>query len=272
MINEAIQLFGFLVLAFLGIVAPFFMIILSISREGRKELIFQYTEEIKLYEEKIKNKYEEKESKKIEDIEKKVKDINKDIKQLKKYKKNSQKNLSNLDIKKQTLYIFIPLIVSFILAVLSLIFSHDLLPITILMVFAVGIFLFSLFKLWKALCIIIVVRNLIDDKLGNYRNKTIKLLEKLNEGKNTNLKYRLPDKEEKKIELMSAIYGTDKQFIDVTEKLKPMIKENKLTVTSSNKIDGDPHPGKKKKLVIDYISFGKEYRVEIPENETRTIP
>lgn len=271
MINEAIQLFGFLVLAFLGIVAPFFMLILSISREGRKELIIQYTEEIKLYEEKIKNK-EEKESKKIEDIEKKVKDINKDIEQLKEYKKNSQKNLSNLDIRKQTLYIFIPLIISFILADLSLIFSHDLLTIEILMFLAVGIFFYSLFKLWKALCIIIVVRNLIDDKLGNYRNKTIELLEKLNEDKYNNLKQKLPENEGKKFELMSAIYGTDKQFIDVTEKLKPRIKENKLTVTSSNKIDGDPHPGVKKKLVIDYISVGKEYRIEIPENETRSIP
>lgn len=271
MINEAIQLFGFLVLAFLGIIAPFFMLILSISREGRKELIIQYTEEIKLYEKKIKNK-EEKESKKIEDIEKKVKDINKDIEQLKKYKINSQKNLSNLDIRKQTSYIFIPLIISFILTNLSLIFLYDLLTIIILMVLAIGIFAYSLFKLWKVVCIIIVVRNLIDDKLGNYRHRTLELLEKLNKDKYNNLKKKLQENEVQKFELMSAIYGTDKQFIDVTEKLKPRIKENKLTVTSSNEIDGDPHYGIKKKLVIDYISFGKEYRIEIPENETRTIP
>lgn len=259
---ESIQLFGLLVLAFLGIIAPFFIFILSFSREGRKILISQYAEDIKNYEKKI-EEIEDKKSKGIGDIENKVKEINIRLKELNKYKKVSEKKVSSLNIKNQALYLFIPLIASFILVIISLMFSYNLLCITILMIFAVIIFFFSLFKLWKLLCIIIEIRSLIDDRLVNYRNKTLNILEKLIEDKNTSL----PE-----FELLSAIYGTEKKFIDVTEKLKLKIKENKLTVTANNEIDGDPHIGQKKKLIIDYISYSKVYRVEIPENEKRTIP
>jgi len=99
------------------------------------------------------------------------------------------------------------------------------------------------------------VRKLIDDRSAYYRNKTLNIFEKSTE-----------------FELLNALYGTDQKFIDVTEELKQKIKNNKLTIRASNDIDGDPHVGKKKKLTIDFISFGKVYRVEIPENEKRTLP
>ena len=75
-----------------------------------------------------------------------------------------------------------------------------------------------------------------------------------------------------KFKLLSAIYCTDEYSIDVYDELVLMIKENELKVTSSNNIAGDPHKGVRKKLIISYISYGKEYKVEIPENETRTLP
>lgn len=252
--NEAIKLFGLLVLAFLGIIAPFLIFILSFSREGRKILISQHAEEVKNYENKI-EEIEDKKSKGIGDIENKVKEINTRLKELKKYKQVSERKISSLNIGKQVLYLFIPLIISFILVIFSLLFSNNLLSQEILIILSVIIFFFSIYKLWKLFRIILEVRNLIDDRSANYRNKTLNIFEKLTE-----------------FELLSVIYGTEQKFIDVTEKLKQKIKNNKLTIRADNNIDGDPHFGQKKKLTIDFISFGKVYRVEIPENETRTLP
>ena len=52
----------------------------------------------------------------------------------------------------------------------------------------------------------------------------------------------------------------------------PMVNRNGLIVTSSNNIAGDPHKGVIKKLVISYISYGVEHKVEVPENESITLP
>lgn len=86
------------------------------------------------------------------------------------------------------------------------------------------------------------------------------------------LKQTQTKKEHPKFKLHSAIYGTDEFFFDVYDKLNSMVNKNGLTVTSSNKIAGDPHKKAKKKLIIRYESYGKEYKVEVPENETRTLP
>lgn len=72
--------------------------------------------------------------------------------------------------------------------------------------------------------------------------------------------------------LLSAVYCTDKFAIDAYDELIQMVKGDELKVTSSNKIAGDPHKGVKKKLVISYISYGKKYKVEVPEDETITLP
>lgn len=260
--NEAIQLFGLLVLAFLGIIAPFLIFILSFSREGRKILIIQHAKEVKNYENEI-EEIEDKKSKGIGDIENKVKEINTRLKKLNEYKQVSEKKLSSLNIRNQVLYLFIPLIISFILVIFSLLFSNNLLSQAILIIISVIVFFFSIYKLWKLFCIILEVRSLIDDRSVNYRNKTLNIFEKLIEDENTNLK---------EFELLNAIYGTEQKFIDVTKKLKQKIKNNKLTIRADNTIDGDPHVNQKKKLTIDFIDLGKVYRVEIPENETRTLP
>lgn len=75
-----------------------------------------------------------------------------------------------------------------------------------------------------------------------------------------------------KFKLLSARYCTDEQSIDVYDKLILMIKNDELKVTASNDIAGDPDVGVKKKLIIDYISYGIENEVEAFENETITLP
>jgi len=252
--NEAIQLFGLLVLAFLGIIAPFIVFILSFSREGRKILITKYAEESKNYEDQIK-KIDDKESKKIEEIGDKVKEINLKLRELKKYKKVSENKISSLNIRNQALYLFIPLVISFVLVIFSLIFLNNILCLKILTSLSVILFLFSIYRLWKLFRISIEVRDLIDDMSASYRSKTLDIFKK-----------------SKEFELLSAVYGTEEKFIDVTEKLKQKIENNKLIIKADNNIDGDPHIGKKKKLTIDFISHSKAYRIEIPENETRTFP
>lgn len=75
-----------------------------------------------------------------------------------------------------------------------------------------------------------------------------------------------------KFKLLSARYCTDERSTDVYDKLVLMIKNDELRVASSNNIAGDPHIGVKKKLIINYISYGIEHEVEVPEGETRTLP
>ncbi len=56
--NNALQLFGFLVLAFLGIVAPIFIILLSVFREATLMLTNQYEMESQQNEAKIREEVE----------------------------------------------------------------------------------------------------------------------------------------------------------------------------------------------------------------------
>ncbi|MDD5689956.1 MAG: hypothetical protein PHQ76_06775 [Caldisericia bacterium] len=51
-----------------------------------------------------------------------------------------------------------------------------------------------------------------------------------------------------------------------------MIKNDELKVTSSNSIAGDPLKGVKKKLIINYISYGITREVEVSENDSITLP
>ncbi len=75
-----------------------------------------------------------------------------------------------------------------------------------------------------------------------------------------------------KFKLLSARYGTKEKSIDVYDKLVLMIKNDELKVTSSNSIAGDPLKGVKKKLIINYISYGTIREVEVSENDSITLP
>ncbi|MFC1975963.1 hypothetical protein ACFLXQ_06160 [Chloroflexota bacterium] len=79
-----------------------------------------------------------------------------------------------------------------------------------------------------------------------------------------------PTKTEKEItqrvpglKIIKAEYWTQKERLDVTNELREMIVDNKLKTIISNNIKGDPDPGTKKRLSIEYefnnITVTKEY-------------
>lgn len=75
-----------------------------------------------------------------------------------------------------------------------------------------------------------------------------------------------------KLKILSAKYGTDETFFDVTENLNKMVENNSLTITASNAIAGDPAPQIKKKLTIKYqVSDYEEKESVIKEHETVNI-
>lgn len=72
---------------------------------------------------------------------------------------------------------------------------------------------------------------------------------------------------DKRLEIIKAIYGTQKAEYDVTEELNNRIVDNKLEIVASNEIAGDPDPGTEKKLIIQYringITITKEFREHV---------
>lgn len=82
---------------------------------------------------------------------------------------------------------------------------------------------------------------------------------------------RLTEKKEPVLEIIKAMYGTQKAF-DVTEELTSMIVNNKLETIVSNKIKGDPDPGTQKTLSIDYKYKGIKAIKYFIEGEKAIIP
>jgi hypothetical protein len=85
---------------------------------------------------------------------------------------------------------------------------------------------------------------------------------------------RLKLKSYKTLNILSAKYGANNSFIDVTSKAKAMVQNNSLTITASNSLAGDPIVGIEKKLIIEY-QFDSEpvQTLELNEhsNSTGTI-
>jgi hypothetical protein len=74
------------------------------------------------------------------------------------------------------------------------------------------------------------------------------------------------------LEILHAEYGTQKNRIDVTEKLRTMVNNNSLIITASNELAGDPDIGTVKALTIDYRYNDKVFTEQIYEKHTKTIP
>ena len=72
--------------------------------------------------------------------------------------------------------------------------------------------------------------------------------------------------------IVKAIYGTTKNNIDVTEKLRALIKDNKLSVVASNEIDHDPDKGEKKTMIIIYRFEGRGYTRIYIEGDLINLP
>lgn len=85
-------------------------------------------------------------------------------------------------------------------------------------------------------------------------------------------KNKLFIKQEPVLEILNATYKTNSAELEVTQILRGMIQNNKLTITANNEIAGDPHPGVPKTLVIKYRIGLENYSIEIKEGDTLTIP
>lgn len=79
-------------------------------------------------------------------------------------------------------------------------------------------------------------------------------------------------KQKSDLNIISALYGKREKYIDISKLLNKLIKDNKLSVTITNDIAGDPIYGVKKELIIVY-SFGSEFfRITKQEGEILNLP
>jgi hypothetical protein len=76
-----------------------------------------------------------------------------------------------------------------------------------------------------------------------------------------------------KLVVTKAVYGDlpDGAKTDVTDKVKDMVKDDKLSVEATNDNFGDPAEGIVKKLKVDYTIGGVAGSKTVNENETLTV-
>lgn len=170
----ASQLFGYLILTFLGLVVPIIGILLSIFQEGISKLTSQYENEKSQSENNIKEQLQKMGEANQTDL----KGIEEALRKLKIMKKNAEIRLSYLNPKKQILRLTIPLLFAFLTVILSLLVDSkkDILLFSLIAVICFG---YVLYVLWISMGIIIEVRKIIDIDKKNYNMKITELLSTL---------------------------------------------------------------------------------------------
>lgn len=168
----SLQLYGYLILTFLGIITPFLIILLSIFQEGVSKLTSQYENEKSNSEENLKAQIQKQSERKHTN----VKEIKQSIKELETISKKAKKKLSYLNPKKQTLKIFIYFLVSFLGVILEILNNINIFGLPVFIVISLIFFAFALHVLWKELCVIIEVRKIIDRDKNEFDMKTLELL------------------------------------------------------------------------------------------------
>jgi hypothetical protein len=78
------------------------------------------------------------------------------------------------------------------------------------------------------------------------------------------------------LEIIKAEYGVFSLaqcgMADVTDKLRGLIRDNRLAVTANNQIAGDPAVGVTKTLLVEYTYDGKEYTARAVETKRLQLP
>lgn len=178
--EQAIQLFGYLILAVLGFVFPVVTVLLSIYGEGLSKLAAQYKAEKKQSEENIKEQLQKKgQQKDITD--KDVIAIENSLKELKSIKETAESKLSYLNPSRTIIRLFIPLMVAFVGVVATFLILHftdyfiDYAYLYPLLVSLIA-FSYSVFVLWKLVGIIMEVRRIIDTDRKDTATRTTELL------------------------------------------------------------------------------------------------
>lgn len=75
-----------------------------------------------------------------------------------------------------------------------------------------------------------------------------------------------------KLKIISATYGANSKFINITNELNAAISKNKLKIWINNDIAGDPTRHTLKKAEVKYSFKGKEYVVRCNEYELLELP
>lgn len=175
--EQAIQLFGFLIIAFLGVAAPILVILLSVFEEGRLKLTTQYENERSQSEKNIKEQLK----KLAETEETDVTEINQSLKSLKINKKTAEAKLSYLNPKKQIFRLFIPLLLSFSGVILAILTKANVDYVRFYIVVSLICLAYAIVVLWKLINIIIEVRKTVNDDKKGMNMKIIELLSTLME-------------------------------------------------------------------------------------------
>ncbi|MBT9457726.1 MAG: hypothetical protein IV097_14005 [Burkholderiaceae bacterium] len=75
------------------------------------------------------------------------------------------------------------------------------------------------------------------------------------------------------LEILSASYGTGGRSIDVTARLRSLVRNDRLEVKVDNRMAGsDPAPNRPKSLSVSYSVGGRSYQTRIDENDHLRIP
>lgn len=171
-VQQAIQLFGFLILTFLGIVVPILVILLSVFQEGIQRLTTQYENERSQSEKNINEQL-----KKIGEAGKtNVPQIEESLKQLKAIKKTAEAKLSYLRPKKQILRLLIPLLISFLAVICAILVAAPIGYVLLCVAISVVSFTYTAVVLWTILGVIIEVRKNIEAAKKDADTKTVELL------------------------------------------------------------------------------------------------
>jgi hypothetical protein len=170
----AIQLFGYLILTFLGFVVPVISILLSVFQDGILKLTVQYENEKSQSEGNIKEQLKKIGEAKQPD----VIEIEQSLRKLKIMKKIAEARLSYLNPKMQILRLTIPLLFSFSGVVLALVLKSRL-DIMLSLLMSLICFTYMLYVLWVSLNIIIEVKKIVDADRDNYHIKITELLSSL---------------------------------------------------------------------------------------------
>lgn len=170
--ESSLQLFGYLILTFLGVVVPLLIILLSIFQEGVSKLTTQYEKEKSNSEENLKTQLK----KLAEAGNISVKEIGQSIKNLEVIKKKAKTKLSYLNPKKQTLILFVLLLISFIGVILAILKNVNIYGLPVFIVISLILFALVLHLSWKQLCIIIEVKKIVDRDKNEMETKTLEFL------------------------------------------------------------------------------------------------
>lgn len=74
------------------------------------------------------------------------------------------------------------------------------------------------------------------------------------------------------LKILSAKYGANDSYVDITEELNKAVVDNKLAILISNEIAGDPIPGIRKVATVHYEYNGKKENINKNEMEVLVLP